>query len=92
VLILAGVPVDDRLVLELARRLHDAGLDTAETLEDAYDGERRVVALTIAEREAILRVLEDCTDELAELRGVSSRSAGTRAIPGGSGLSNVFAS
>jgi hypothetical protein len=73
VLILAGVPVDDRLVLELARRLHDAGLDTAETLEDAYDGERRVVALTIAEREAILRVLEDCPKELAELRGILLR-------------------
>jgi hypothetical protein len=40
------------------------------TLEDAYDGERRVVALTIAEREPILRVLEDCPDGLAELRGV----------------------
>jgi hypothetical protein len=71
---LAGVPVDDRLVLELASRLHDAGLDdAAETLHDGYDGERRVVALTIAEREAILRVLEDCPDELGELRGVLVR-------------------
>ena len=71
---LAGIPVDDRLVLELARRLHAAGFDdAAESLEGAYDGERRVVALTIAEREAILRVLEDCPDELAELRGVLLR-------------------
>ena len=30
--------------------------------------ERRVVALTAPDREAIPRVLEDCTDELAELR------------------------
>jgi hypothetical protein len=67
---LAGISVADRLVLELARRLHDAGLDdAAETLEEAYDGARNVVALTIAEREAILRVLEDGPDELAELRG-----------------------
>jgi hypothetical protein len=71
---LAGLPVDDRLVLELARRLHDAGFDDeAATLEDAYDAERAVVALTIAEREAILRVLEDCPEELAELRGVLLR-------------------
>jgi hypothetical protein len=30
----------------------------------------RVAALTITDREAILRVLEDCPDGLAELRGV----------------------
>jgi hypothetical protein len=33
-------------------------------------GRGRFVALTIADREAILRVLEDCPDGLAELRGV----------------------
>jgi hypothetical protein len=72
--ILAGIPVDERLVLGVAGRLRDAGLDdTAETLEDAYDAERRVAALTIAEREAIMRVLEDCPDDLAELRGVLMR-------------------
>ena len=48
-------------MLELAGRLRDSGLDdTADTLEDACaDPERRVVALTIPDREAILRVLED---------------------------------
>jgi hypothetical protein len=36
-MMVAGIPVDDRLVLDLARRLRDAGLDdTAEVLEDAY--------------------------------------------------------
>jgi hypothetical protein len=71
---LAGVPVADRLVLELARRLRDAGLDdTAETLEDAYDHEWRGAALTIADRAAILRVLDDAPDGLAERRGVLLR-------------------
>jgi hypothetical protein len=52
---LAGTPIAD--LLELARRLREAELiDTAEVLEDAYYAERRVVALTIADREAVLRV------------------------------------
>jgi hypothetical protein len=60
---LAGIPVEDRVVVKLARRLRDAGLDdTAESLEEAYYAERQVAALTIPEREAILRVLEDCPD------------------------------
>jgi hypothetical protein len=70
-MMLAGIPVNDRLVLDLAQRLRDADLlDTAAVLEDAYDAERRVAALTITAREAILRALEDCPDGLAELRGV----------------------
>ena len=43
-------------------------VDTAEQLERAYDREARIVALEISGREAILRVLEDCPEELAELR------------------------
>jgi hypothetical protein len=73
-IMLAGIPVDDRLVLDLARRLRDAGFDdTAETLEAAYDDERRVAALTITDREAVLRVLDDGPEEFAELRGVLLR-------------------
>lgn len=73
-MMLAGIPVADRLVLGIAQRLRDVGCDdTAATLEDAYDGERRVVALTVQEREAILRVLEGCPAELSELRGVLLR-------------------
>jgi hypothetical protein len=37
-------------------------------LEGAYDREARTVALDIPDREAILRVLEECPEELLELR------------------------
>ena len=41
-MLLAGLEVPDRLVLELAHCLRAEGLlETAETLEDAYDGEQR---------------------------------------------------
>jgi hypothetical protein len=73
-MMLAGIPVVDHLVLERAGSLRDAGFDeTAATLEDAYDGERAVVALTIPDREAILRTLDDPPVDLAELRGVLLR-------------------
>jgi hypothetical protein len=82
-IMLAGIPVDDRLVLELARLLREAELNsTAEVLEDAYDHERHVVALTVPNREAIVRVLEDCPDELAELRGVLLREHAWRRSEG----------
>jgi hypothetical protein len=69
--LLAGLPVPDRLVLELAQCLRTEGVhDTAETLEDAYDNEGDIVSLTISDREAILRVLEYCPYGLSELRGV----------------------
>jgi hypothetical protein len=73
-MMLAGVPVPDRLALDLARLLRDTGLDsTAAALEEAYDQERAVVALTILDREAILRVLDDAPEGLGELRGVLMR-------------------
>jgi hypothetical protein len=69
--LLAGLTVPDRLVLDLARCLRLQGLnDTAETLEDAHDDGREMVALTIADREAILHALADCPYGLADLRGV----------------------
>jgi hypothetical protein len=40
----------------------------AERLERACDREARIVALDIPDREAILRVLEDCPKELPQLR------------------------
>ena len=68
---LAGIPVLDRLVLELARRLREAELvDTAERLEGAYHRDARIVALEISDREAILRALEDAPAGLTELRAV----------------------
>jgi uncharacterized protein (DUF1778 family) len=54
--------------------LRDGGFDeTAETLEDAYDVECKALALTIEDRERILRALDDPPDGLAELRGVLLR-------------------
>ena len=60
-MMLAGLRVPDSDVLELARSLRDAELGaTAETLERAYETEVvAVLALTIADREAILRALDD---------------------------------
>ena len=58
-MMLAGLRVPDSDVLELARSLRDAELG-AETLERAYETEVvAVLALTIADREAILRALDD---------------------------------
>ena len=66
---LAGIPVADTAVRHLAASLREAELIfAAERLERAYDREARIVALDIPDREAILRVLEDCPEELAELR------------------------
>jgi hypothetical protein len=71
---LAGVPVAARLVPRLAERVRDAGFDdTAERLENAYDRETKVLALTTDDRDAILRALADGPAELAELRGVLLR-------------------
>jgi hypothetical protein len=84
---LAGVSVPDRLVLELAGMLRDAGfLDTADLLEHAYDSGRRVVALSIPAREAILRVLDDPPDGLEELRGLLLQEHEWR-VRGGLGVS-----
>ncbi len=69
---LAGIPIPDSDVLELARLLGSTGEpDLAARLEEAWESETRVIALTIPERETVLRALDDPqTDALAELRGV----------------------
>ena len=73
-MVLAGIPMRDPDVFELACLLRGAGFDdTAERLEDAYDVECKVSALTIPDREAILRVLDDPPDSLGELHGVPLR-------------------
>jgi hypothetical protein len=70
-MMLTRLPVCDPDFLEFASLLRDAGLDdTAERLEAAWDAEVKILALTIAERDEILRALEDCSDGLAGLRGV----------------------
>jgi hypothetical protein len=85
---LAGVPVRDEDVLDLARLLHDAGCDdTAEVLVVALEAEQAIVALTIQDREAILRSLDD-----RPLAG--SRSCVARCLPstGGGSARGWFSS
>jgi hypothetical protein len=67
---LAGIPVEAELVRELIDRVDEP---TEGQLEGALDARRAVVALTIHDRERILRALEDCPEGLAELRGVLLR-------------------
>ncbi len=43
-------------------------LDTADRFERARDRETRFVALDVRDRDAILRVLAECPEELLELR------------------------
>jgi hypothetical protein len=72
---LAGISIPDEDVLHLAGLLHDAGFDdTAEALVVALEAAQTLVALSILDREQILRVLDDPpTDALAQLRGVLRR-------------------
>ena len=66
---LAGIPVPDTAVVELISRLHSAELDSpADHLQRTLGRGARVVALDEFDRHAILRVLEDCPDQLLELR------------------------
>ncbi len=68
---LAGIPVHDDLILELARLVDDDAL--ADRLEAAYGREVKVLGLDIPERETIIRALEDPPPGLEELRGVLLR-------------------
>ena len=69
---LAGVPVTDDAVLELARLVRDPGL--ADRLESAYARMTRVLALTIPDREAVLdAIAEDPPVGLEELCAVLLR-------------------
>jgi hypothetical protein len=59
-MMLAGIPVSDRYVLELAGRLRGAGYDhTAERLETAEERQTKLLGLSIEDREVILCVLAD---------------------------------
>jgi hypothetical protein len=66
----AGIPVAAAVVRELIRRVDEP---TASQLQRALDARRAVVALTISDRERILRALEDPPDGLADLRRVLLR-------------------
>ncbi len=47
--------------------------DTAERPENAYDVQTMVLALTVPDREAILRTLDDPPEAIAEVRGALLR-------------------
>ena len=68
---LAGVDVREGVLLELARRVRQAGFgDTADKLETGWREEDKMLALETCDRDALLHVLADGPDELAELRSV----------------------
>lgn len=64
------MPVQAELIWEVAELVDEP---VASTLRNCLKAGRTTFALTIAEREQILRGLEDCPDGLAELRGVLLR-------------------
>jgi hypothetical protein len=65
---LAGLPVPDRLVLELAGLVDDEDLEMR--LRGALARDVKVLALEVTERETIVRALDDPPPGLEELRGV----------------------
>jgi hypothetical protein len=77
---LAGVPLRDEAVLELARLVDSPKL--AAKLEDAYRREVTVLALSFSERDSILAALEDPPAEFAELRDVLLRELEWRRAEG----------
>jgi hypothetical protein len=82
-MMLAGVPVPDRLVLILAGKLRDAGLDlTAQRLETAGERETDELTLDVSERDDILKVLAACPPGLGELRAVLLEQQAGRANEG----------
>ena len=80
---LAGVSVPEKHVALLAEFLLAAGFeDTADVLLLGLDAGQDLVALSIQDREAIVRVLDDPPDVLAELRRVLLRDHERRAREG----------
>ena len=69
-MMLAGIPVRPELVRALAEIVDEP---TASELEQALEREVVILALTIEDRECILRALDDPPAGLAELRGVLLR-------------------
>jgi hypothetical protein len=61
---LGGIPLRHELVLELARLVDDDALGSR--LETAYGRMTKVLALTIPERESIIRALDDAPPGLEE--------------------------
>ena len=70
-IMLAGIPVQDGLILKLARMVDDDQL--ADRLEHAQRAGVKILALELADRETILAALDDPPPGLEELRGVLLR-------------------
>ena len=66
-MLVGGVPIEERLLRELTRVV-DRKL--AQRLDTALLYRAKVLGLTVAEREAILKALEDSPPELEELRAI----------------------
>ena len=69
-MLVGGVPIDDRLLRELARIVPPT---LARRVDTALLYRAKVLGLTIAERETILAALVDAPADLANLRGVLLR-------------------
>ena len=69
-MLVGGVPIDDRLLRELARIVPPT---RARRVDTALLYRAKVLGITVAEREIILAALEDAPADLAELRGVLLR-------------------
>jgi hypothetical protein len=68
---LAGLDIMDDCLLGLVARLRRAGFQhQADTIEGALVSAQPDVSLTIPDRVALVAVLEDAPEGLAELRGV----------------------
>jgi hypothetical protein len=68
---LAGLDITDDCTLELVRRLRRADFThQADTIEGALVSGQAEVSLTLADRLAVLTVLDDPSEGLAKLRGV----------------------
>ena len=69
---LAGIPIRDEDVFKLAGLLRTGGFqEVADKLTHALLIETKVLALSVTDRESMLRALDEPpTDGLAELRGV----------------------
>lgn len=69
----AGLPLRDELILELARLVDDP--DLAKRLENCHSRDVKVLALDIPVRETILQALDDPPDGLLELRATLLQEA-----------------
>jgi hypothetical protein len=78
-MLVGGVPIDDRLLRELARIVPRT---LARRVDAALLYRAKVLGLTVAERETILAALEDAPADLAELRDALLRERQWRRVEG----------